>query len=168
VTDNEPILNFGKPIPKALPGGYPAHCQGIETFTINEGTADAKTLIRWVFTLDGTDDPEFPGTEIILDGVSSFATGKRSKMRKWVTALFGEEPDDRMTFSGLLAAIKGQPCIVTVAINDDGYSKADDIAPPLRKPAAPPVPAQNAPGAPAAPGVAPSATEADGGAVLDF
>ena len=65
MTDME--LNFGTPVPKAEPGTYPALLVGVEPFVINEGTADAKTLIRWEFSLDGTEDPETPGQTIILD-----------------------------------------------------------------------------------------------------
>lgn len=125
MTDIE--LNFGKPIPKADPGTYPAQCIGVDPFVINEDTAEAKTLVKWLFTLDGTDDPEEPGREIILDGVTSTATGQRSKMRPWVSALIGREPDEQMTLSALRKLCVSRPCLVTVEINDGGYSKVANV-----------------------------------------
>lgn len=139
MTDME--LNFGVPIPKAEPGSYPAKCVGVEPFLINEGTADAKTLIRWEFSLDGTEDPEQPGFEIILDGVTSTATGPRSKMRPWVTALLGRNLDEAISLSALRSQCVGRPCIVTVEINEAGYSKVASVIPPTRAPVRPAVPA---------------------------
>lgn len=133
----DPILNFGKPVPKADPGTYPAKLVGIEPFTVFEGTPDAKPLIRWQFSLDGTEDPEMPGFEIILEGVSSTATGKRSKMRGWVTAIYGQEIESAVNLTTLRQWLIGKPCMVAVTINDDGYSKVDGILAAPRRPAAP-------------------------------
>jgi len=129
----DPILNFGKPVPKADPGTYPAKLVGIQTFIVDEGTPDAKTLLQWEFTLDGTDDPEMPGYETIVTGASSTATGKRSKMRAWVTALYGREMDSAVTLSLLRDTLVGRPCMVAVVINENGYSRVDNvIAAPVR------------------------------------
>lgn len=139
MTDME--LNFGKPIPKAEPGSYPAVLVGVDPFLINEGTPEAKTLMRWDFSLDGIEDPEVPGVPLILDGVTSLATGPRSKMRPWVTALLGRELDEAISLSALRSQLLGHPCLVRVEINDSGYSKVADVAPPIRKPARPAAPA---------------------------
>lgn len=134
-------LNFGKPIPKAEPGSYPAMLVAIEPFVINEGTADQKTLIRWEFSLDGLEDPEQPGSALILDCVTSTATGERSKMRPLVVALMGKAPDDRLNLSALREQAVGRECLVTVEINDAGYSKVSTVARAIRRPATPPAPA---------------------------
>lgn len=139
MTDME--LNFGTPIPKAEAGTYAALCVGVEPFVINEGTADAKTLIRWEFSLDGTDDPETPGQPVILDGVTSTATGPRSKMRPWVGALLGRNLEEALSLSALRAQVLGHPCQVVVEINDSGYSKVANVIAPPRMPARPAKPA---------------------------
>jgi len=131
MTDME--LNFGKPIPKADPGTYPAMLVGITPFVINEDTPDVKTLMRWDFSLDEMEDPEIPGAELILDGVTSLATGPRSKMRPWVTALLGKALDDRITLEELRSQAVGRECLITVEINEAGYSKVANVVPPARK-----------------------------------
>lgn len=141
MTDTDIELNFGTPIPKAEAGTYPAMLVGLEPFKINEGTNDAKTLIRWEFSLDGTDDPEIPGQPIILDGVTSLATGPRSKMRPWVTALIGHNLEEQLALSALRMQVLGKACLVTVEINDAGYSKVANVVPPPRQPARPAAPA---------------------------
>ena len=132
-------LNFGKPIPKAEAATYQALLTGIEPFKINEGTADAKTLLRWDFLLAGVEDPEVPGQSLILDGVTSLATGPRSKMRAWVTALLGRALDEKIGLSGLRQQLLNKECFVQVEINEAGYSKVANVVPPVRKPASPPV-----------------------------
>jgi hypothetical protein len=139
MTDME--LNFGKPIPKAQPATYPAMLVGIEPFVINEGTPEAKTLIRWAFSLDDEIDPETNST-LILDGVTSTATGPKSKMRPWVTALLGRSLDEAVTLSALKAQAVGRPCLVVVDINDDGYSKVFNVIPPAKVKPAPAAAAQ--------------------------
>lgn len=165
MTDTDMELNFGTPIPKAEAGTYPALLVGVEPFKINEGTVEAKTLIRWEFSLDGTDDPEVPGQPIILDGITSLATGPRSKMRPWVAALLGRNLDEQISLSGLRSQLLGRPCLVTVEINDSGYSKVANVVPPTRQPARPAAPAQPGEfvGAPATPAMA-----AAGGDELSF
>jgi hypothetical protein len=161
-------LNFGKPIPKAEPATYPAMLTGIEPFQINEGTADAKMLLRWDFSLDGLEDPEVPGLALVLDGVTSLATGPRSKMRAWVTALLGRALDEKIGLADLRKQAVGRECFVTVEINEAGYSKVANVVPPVRKPASPPA-AVAAPvtqpgefaGAPATPPLAGVATGGD-------
>lgn len=134
-------LNFGKPIPKAEPGSYPAMLVAIEPFVINEGTSEQKTLIRWEFSLDGLEDPEQPGQALVLDCVTSTATGERSKMRPLVVALIGKAPDDKLSLSTLREQAVGRECLVTVDINDAGYSKVMSVARAIRKPVQPPAPA---------------------------
>jgi hypothetical protein len=136
-TETDLELNFGTPIPKAEPNTYPAILVGIEPFRINEGTADAKTLIRWEFSLDGIEDPETPGMNLILDGVTSLATGPRSKMRPWVTALLGRSLDEAVSLSALRGQLVGKPCLAVVVINDAGYSKVDNVVAAPRVPARP-------------------------------
>jgi hypothetical protein len=138
VSETDIELNFGKPIPKAEIGTYPAILTGIEPFKINEGTADAKTLLRWDFMLAGLEDPEVPGQSLILDGVTSMATGPRSKMRAWVTALLGRGLDEKIGLTGLRTQLVNKECFVQVGINDDGYSRVENVVPPARKPATPP------------------------------
>lgn len=140
-TPSDMELNFGKPIPKAETGTYPAICVGLDPFTINEGTAEAKVLLRWDFSLDDTEDPEMPGMNVILDGVTSTATGPKSKMRPWVTALTGKNPEEKLNLSSLRAQVTGKACLVRVEINEAGYSKAADVLPPMRQPARAPKPA---------------------------
>jgi hypothetical protein len=151
-------LNFGTPIPKAEEGSYPAKVTGIEPFVIQEGTPDAKTLLRWDVSLDDTDDPDFPGTNIIVDGVTSLATGPRSKMRAWVEAIGADVIGNKVSLAILRGESVGRPCIAKV-VNKDGYSKLDAILPPLRQPARAPRPVQDAPTAAAAPEVAPRPTD---------
>lgn len=135
----EPEFNFGDPIPKAEPGNYPAHVVGLDVFTSKEGTPDAQTLLRWDFALYGTDDPDMPGHEIIIDGVTSLATGPRSKMRAWVTALGANLDGMKVSLSTLRQAVIGKDCMVQIVIVD-GYSRVardGGVTPPPRKPAKP-------------------------------
>lgn len=161
MNDTDMDLNFGTPIPKAEAGTYPALLVGVEPFKINEGTAEAKTLIRWEFSLDGTDDPEVPGQPIILDGITSLATGPRSKMRPWVAALLGRNLDEQISLSGLRTQLLGHPCLVTVEINDSGYSKVANVVPPPRQPARPAAPVGEFAGAPATPAMVAAAAGGD-------
>ncbi len=142
MTDIE--LNFGAPVPKAEPGSYPAMLVGIEPFLINEGTPEQKTLIRWDFSLDGLEDPDAPGTALVIDGVTSTATGERSKMRPWLVALIGKAPDEKLSLSALRDTAVGRECLVTVEINKSGYSKVENVARAIRKPATAPAPAPQA------------------------
>jgi hypothetical protein len=159
-------LNFGKPIPKAEPGTYPALLGGIEPFLINEGTADAKTLLRWDFLIAGVEDPEVPGQALILDGVTSLATGARSKMRAWVTALLGRGLDEKVGLSELRSQLVNKECFVQVEINESGYSKVANVVPPARKPAtAPPAQPGEFSGAPTTP---PMTAPGGGGDELGF
>lgn len=134
-------FNFGDPIPVAEPGNYPATVLGIVKFVSKEGTPDAQTLLGWDFSLDGTDDPQAPGHPIIIRGVSSLASGPRSKMRAWVTALGVDLSGMTVSLDTLNAAVEGKPCMVQIVVQD-GYSRiARDggVTPPPRKPAKPPV-----------------------------
>lgn len=141
MTEPDIELNFGTPIPKAEPGSYPALLVGIEPFKINENTPEAKTLIRWEFSLDGVEDPETPGQPLILDGVTSTATGPRSKMRPWVAALLGRNLEEAISLGALRSQLLGHPCLVTVEINEAGYSKVANVIAPPRQPARPAAPA---------------------------
>jgi hypothetical protein len=138
VTDIE--FNFGEAIPKAEEGSYPGMCVGITPFLINENTPDQKTLLRWDFSLDDIEDPDNPQTNLVLDGVTSLATGPKSKMRAWVTALTGAAPSDVLSLSKLRDTCVGRECLVGT-INKDGYSKVDTINRPVRKTAKAPAPA---------------------------
>ena len=134
--DTDIELNFGKPIPKAEERSYAAICVGIDPFPINENTPEAKTLIRWDFSLDGLEDPEQPGFNVIIDGVTSLATGAKSKMRGWVTAISGVSLDEKISLTALRQLCVGKPCLVRVTNRDQngietGYSKAGDVLPPL-------------------------------------
>jgi|SRR6185312_5638658 len=130
-------LNFGTPVPKAEPGSYPAICVGVTPFTINENTPESKVLLRWEFSLDGIEDPDAPGFNVILDGVTSTATGPKSKMRAWVTSLIGHAPDERIGLSELRKQVVSKPAVVKVEINESGYSKVADVLPPMRTPTKP-------------------------------
>jgi hypothetical protein len=138
-------LNFGKPVPKAEERSYAAICVGIDPFLINENTPEAKTLLRWDFSLDGLEDPDQPGLNVIVDGVTSLATGPKSKMRAWVRAVAGMDLDEKVTLTALRQLCVGKPCVVRVTNRDQagietGYSKAGDVLPPLHQAKAATVP----------------------------
>ena len=132
MNDTDMELNFGPSIPKADEGTYPGICVGIVPFTINEDTNDQKTLLRWEAQLTGVPDLDEAGEpDVIVDGVTSLATGERSKMRPWVRALAGSDPTVKVSLSELRAICVGKPCLVQV-IHKDGWAKIGAILPPLK------------------------------------
>ena len=112
------------------PGTYEATLIGLEHFEYDDGEAP-KTLRRWTFGTDELDPAT--GEPISIDGVSSLARGPKSKSYLWLTALLGKAPEPgKFTASSLI----GRPCMITVELNEAGYSKVVAVVPPpKRKPA---------------------------------
>ena len=104
-------------------GTYDARLKAIEGFKATfEG--EERDLIRWTFEVAVDEGVEE------LDGVTSMATGGKSKMRGWVTSLLGRQPEagEKLGKLGLV----GKVCMVVVALNDAGYPKIDAVLPPKR------------------------------------
>jgi hypothetical protein len=125
-------------------GTYPAKLKSIVTKT----SAAFGDFRAWDFELDSGS---------IVGGGSSMNMGSKSKGGRWIMALLGRKPEKGERVD---AELVGKPCLVVVEEDDNGWPKVTGVLPPLT--------AQNAPQRPQAPAVAPGATEADGGAVLDF
>ena len=128
-------------------GTFPAICVGWDTKHSEKFDNDFRT---WEFQLDN-------GSRV--GGASSLATSARSKGGQWIAALTGRKPA-----KGETVKVAGRPCLIVVSSERNGWPEVTDVLPPLNAPQ----PATDAPQGPAAPGVAPAATEADGGPVLDF
>ena len=149
------VILMTKTIPTVEPGTYPGTLGALETFSYGEGP-DAKTLLRWTYFLDYPVDEHGIGMEV--QGVSSLAMGPKAKAFGWVAVLIGRNPgkDDAFRQADLI----GKRCLVTVILNDDGYSKVSTLVPEPKAPKAPlnpaynpvfqddPVPFQDAPQAP--------------------
>lgn len=114
-------------VPIVPDGTYPATLIGLEDFEAPDfnNPEDNKTLRRWTFGLDGEVDAD--GNPAEIDGVSSTALGPRSKAYGWIEALLGRKLEKGETIGrGMLL---NQHCLVTVAQNEDGYSKIAAVVP---------------------------------------
>lgn len=140
------------------PGTYEATLIALEDFEYDDGEGK-KTLRRWTFGMENETDPE--GNPISIDGVSSLATGPKSKAFSWLAALLERAPVTGEKYTP--AMLIGRGCMVTVELNAEGFSKVAAVVPqPKRRaPAAAPQAAQAAPepvgafvGAPATPPLA--------------
>lgn len=118
------------------PGTYPAMLTALEDFDYDDGEGK-KTLRRWTFALDGEVDPE--GKAVTIDGVSSLATGPKSKAFGWLTALLARAPVTGEKFTPSM--LVGRECMVTVELNADGFSKVAAVVPQPKRRAAAPAPA---------------------------
>jgi hypothetical protein len=127
------------------PGTHPGTLTGIEVKHSDKFNSDFRV---WKFTLDNGS---------VVEGTTSMFTNPKSKGGRWLSALVG----GKVTTGQSVEPI-GKRALVVVEIGPDEWPRVQAVV------AEPSTTPQNAPGAPAAPGVAPSATEADGGAVLDF
>lgn len=125
-------------IPTVEPGTYAAYLAELEDFDYEDGEGH-KTLRRWTFALEGETDSE--GNPASIDGVSSLALGPKSKAFSWMSALLGRnlETGETITRSMLI----GKQCLVTVVLNDEGYSKVSAVVPAPKKRAANPTIAQS-------------------------
>lgn len=111
---------FGSPV-KA--GTYDARLKALVPFDAQyEG--EERHLIKWVFQVAVDEGIEE------LEGVTSRATGPKSKMRGWVASLLGRQPDGGERLGGL--GLVGKPCMVVIALDDGGYPKVDAVLPPKR------------------------------------
>ena len=108
-------------------GTYPATLAGIDTKYSEKFASEFRT---WDFTLAN-------GSKV--GGSSSMATSSKSKGGKWLAAILGRKPvkDEHIALSSLV----GQPCMVTVIEDDNGWPKVDAVLPPLATPAPSSVPA---------------------------
>ena len=115
------------------PGTYLATLTDLTDFTYDDAEG-SKTLRRWTFAAD--DWVDAAGNHITLDGVSSLATGPKSKAYGWTAALLGRTPVTGETLRK--SDLVGRDAMVTVILNDDGFSKIATVVPaPKRKGAAP-------------------------------
>lgn len=115
------------------PGSYPMILTDLVPFTyVKDGVPE--TLLRWTFRASD---------QTGIDGVSSLNTGPRSKAFAWQSALLGRVPGrkdklgdwSRDPASGVWSGdspLVGLPCLVSVAAGADGYSKIDNVSPPLK------------------------------------
>lgn len=110
------------------PGTYEATLIALEDFQYDDGEGN-KTLRRWTFGLESEVDPE--GKPITIDGVSSTATGPKSKAFGWLAALLGRPPVTGETFTPSM--LVGRGCMVTVELNAEGYSKVAAVVPQPRR-----------------------------------
>lgn len=81
------------------------------------GQTEERQLIEWTFSLDdGTGD---------VKGVTSRATGPKSKAGPWLRALLGAEPEAGRILrrSDLL----GRECIITVVRDKNDYAKVEQV-----------------------------------------
>ena len=110
------------------PGTYSAYLAELADFEYDDGEGN-KTLRRWTFALEGEVDSE--GKPAAIDGVSSLALGPKSKAFAWMSALLGRVPvtGEQITRSQLI----GLACLVTVVLNQEGYSKISAVVPAPRK-----------------------------------
>ena len=131
------LILMTKTIPVVEPGTYPGTLGALATFTYGEGP-DTKTLLRWTFFLDYPVDEHGIGMEV--EGVSSLAMGPKAKAFGWVAVLIGRNPgkDDAFRQADLI----GKRCLVTVILNDDGYSKVSTLVPEPKAPQKASVPPQ--------------------------
>lgn len=103
-------------IPK---GSYDATVEKIEEDTVHSKySGKDEQRLRWRFKIE-SDDEEHDGT--LVDGMTSLATGPRSKLRQWVRAFYGDVEEG----SGFdLDEIEGQSCKIQVThsktLRDDG------------------------------------------------
>lgn len=111
---------FGSPV-KA--GTYDARLKELVPFKATYEGED-RTLIRWTFEV-AVDE----GIEEI-DGVTSLATGGKSKMKGWVTSLLGRQPEAGERLGEL--KLPGRSCMVVIELNDAGYPKVGAVLPPKR------------------------------------
>lgn len=111
---------FGSPV---KPGTYDARLKSLTPFKATyEG--EERTLIRWAFDVAVEDGVEE------IDGVTSLATGGKSKMKGWVTSLLGRQPEAGERLGAL--ELPGRTCMVVVELNDAGYPKVGAVLPPKR------------------------------------
>jgi len=108
--------------PATVPAGtYPGTFGGIEA---KESQRDHNPYLRWTLTVlthEGLKD---------VSGVSSTATGPKSKSYRWFAGLLGRKPapDERINVDSLI----GRPCTVVLEENEDGFSNVVEILPPPR------------------------------------
>jgi len=120
--------------PTVEDGTYPANLIALDDKPVpdRDNPEDTMTLRIWKFGLDALDSDGNPAE---VEGVSSTALGPRSKAYKWISALLGRklENGELITREMLL----GRECLVTVAQNDNGYSKVIEVVSAPRKKGAP-------------------------------
>jgi hypothetical protein len=97
-------------------GTYLCTLTGWEPFDA-EYEGEKRELIRWTFTTE--DDQQ-------IEGVSSRATGPRSKLRGWCMGLGLDVRSVKALGAGQLV---GRSALVTVVLNADGYAKVDAVVP---------------------------------------
>ncbi len=96
--------------PSLEPGTYEAVVTAIEERTNKDGNP----YRWWEFT---TED----GGRTI-SAISSMNVGPRSKAGQWIAALIGRTP-----VQGESVEVIGKPCLISVTINEDGFSQIDTV-----------------------------------------
>lgn len=106
------------------PGTYEATLIALEDFEYDDGEGK-KTLRRWSFGLEHEVDAD--GHPVTIDGVSSLATGPKSKAFTWLAALLERPPVTGETFTPSM--LIGRSCMITVELNAEGFSKVAAVVP---------------------------------------
>lgn len=93
-------------------GVYDAVLDDIET-----GDNDFGPFRKWFFTV------QTPNGEKTITAMTSGASGPRSKAYAWATTLLGHKP------TGEEEQLRGLPCQVHLAINEDGFNRVAALLP---------------------------------------
>lgn len=116
-------VTAGAPQVDIEPGTYVvslANLEGPRTIYPQSGPNAGKevSIYDWTFTLDD-------GQEI--GGTTSTASGPKSKLYAWLTALQGGRPPAvGQTFA--LADLIGRPALATISMNDGGWPKIENLS----------------------------------------
>lgn len=158
-----PTITVTQGGPDIEPGAYNVYLEKLEgpkRITARQGPNAGQDVdvYDWLFIVEGS---TYDGTEI--QASSSTASGPRSKMYAWLTALFeGKPPQVGTSFD--TNDLVGLRAIATIAKDESGWPRIVSLgAMPTAKPAAAPVAAGAAPARrtpPPRPGAAVAASEA--------
>jgi hypothetical protein len=103
--------------PQPPVGTYPGILTAVEVVDIDTSEG-SKTLVRWTATVTGDD-----GNDYTIDALSSLNFGKRSKAKRWATAL----GHDGETLAS--SEVVGKAALFVLVEMEDGYVKLGDIVP---------------------------------------
>jgi hypothetical protein len=97
---------------------------GPKSITPQRGPNAGQTVVVYDWTFEILDG-DYAGTE--LRGTTSAASGPRSKMYSWLTALMGGTPPAEGTVF-TEDSLLGQACLATILRDDSGWPKIEQLA----------------------------------------